>query len=322
MYRLSLRDVLFFVASGLAILVFIWVRQPPTVFSQPAQVATPASSVHSDWQMYRNERFQFQIQYPPNWTIEEADDALEPRVTLTPVQVGVAPAKRSPTASVVIYPRGTPGVVRLGAQETASIQHPYALEKAINFTLNDGSPWASEIHFLQTPSSWGPYSFIWLEAGVEGYIEHCQPLHQSAACDPLFGDNLIRDGAVSKEDRQLTQAIFRTFRFIQTSATTESDEATVASPRPDSRFRPGSTIRGQAPLDWFFEGHIGVSIYDSNNIRIGHTAIPLRDPESGSFNGTVRFANPETSAGSLHLERANPTGDPNVDAAVIVPVIF
>lgn len=86
------------------------------------------------------------------------------------------------------------------------------------------------------------------------------------------------------------------------------------------------TITGEARGPWYFEASFPVEIRDANGIVIGQSHAQAQGEwmttEFVPFTSTVTFTAPTTTLGFLVLKKDNPSGDPERDQAVIIPVRF
>lgn len=86
-------------------------------------------------------------------------------------------------------------------------------------------------------------------------------------------------------------------------------------------------VRGEARGYWFFEGSFPVKLYDATNALL---ATGIAQTTTGEwmtenfvpFEASLTFTLPSTQVGTLVLERDNPSGLPEYDQAVSLPVRF
>lgn len=99
----------------------------------------------------------------------------------------------------------------------------------------------------------------------------------------------------------------------------ESHEAgdTVTSPL---------TVTGQARGGWYFEASFPVKLRDANGNQIAIAPAQAQGDWMTSnfvpFSVTLTFAPPLTATGMLVLERDNPSGLPENDESISIPVTF
>lgn len=85
-------------------------------------------------------------------------------------------------------------------------------------------------------------------------------------------------------------------------------------------------VSGKARGFWFFEANIPVTLKDQNGkvlVQIGMQATSNWMTEDFvPFDGDLIFPTPETEYGVLIIQKDNPSGDPQFDAAYAIPVRF
>jgi len=85
-------------------------------------------------------------------------------------------------------------------------------------------------------------------------------------------------------------------------------------------------VSGKARGTWFFEANIPVTLKDSNGKILAQKGFQAKGEwmteEFVEFEDTLIFATPETEFGVLLIEKDNPSGLPENDAAFAVPVRF
>ncbi|MDO8564455.1 MAG: Gmad2 immunoglobulin-like domain-containing protein [bacterium] len=107
----------------------------------------------------------------------------------------------------------------------------------------------------------------------------------------------------------------------------------IEAPRPNSKVTSPLVVRGMARGNWFFEASFPLKLLDGNGkeIAVSH-AQAQADPATGEvnwmttefvpFEGKLMFSIPETKEGTLILAKDNPSGLPEHDDSLIVPVRF
>lgn len=106
----------------------------------------------------------------------------------------------------------------------------------------------------------------------------------------------------------------------------KTDLIRIASPRPNDTIQSPIRITGEARGFWFFEASFPVKIYDANGKELG-TAIATATEdwmteEFVPFEAMMEFKAPTTAAGTLVLQKDNPSGLPENDDKLVVPVKF
>ncbi|MBD3282110.1 MAG: hypothetical protein GF387_00670 [Candidatus Portnoybacteria bacterium] len=100
----------------------------------------------------------------------------------------------------------------------------------------------------------------------------------------------------------------------------------ITSPRPNEIIQSPLTIKGQAKGTWFFEADFPIKLKDANNntiaTAIAQTTEDWMTEEFISFQAELEFQKPETKEGTLILEKANPSGLPENEDQLIIPIKF
>jgi hypothetical protein len=120
---------------------------------------------------------------------------------------------------------------------------------------------------------------------------------------------------------------------IQAQIDAKSDLITLTSPVPNGVFESGATISGQARGYWFFEASFPFYLTNWDGLIIAEgfaTATgEWMTEEFVPFTTTVEFSNPYTAGdpdfmkrGTLILKKDNPSGLPENDDALEIPVRF
>lgn len=114
---------------------------------------------------------------------------------------------------------------------------------------------------------------------------------------------------------------------INITPSDKSNLIVVASPIKDSEVSSPLTIAGRARGQWFFEGSFPIILVDSyrNIIAEGHATAQGEWTTSDfvKFVGDVEFSNYiKGSRGILILKRDNPSGLPENDDYIEIPIIF
>ncbi len=106
----------------------------------------------------------------------------------------------------------------------------------------------------------------------------------------------------------------------------KSDLIRVSRPRPNEIIGSPLEIRGEARGFWFFEASFPVKLFDDNGSLLA--VIPaqaLGDWMTGDFvpfEAEIEFQLPETRKGILILEKDNPSGLPEYEDELEIPVRF
>jgi hypothetical protein len=105
-----------------------------------------------------------------------------------------------------------------------------------------------------------------------------------------------------------------------------SDQIKVSKPQPNQMVESPLIIEGEARGTWFFEATFPVKLYDTNgDIIATHFAQAQGEwmtQDFVSFKAQLVFEKPTIDAGVLTLEKDNPSGLPENDASIEIPVRF
>ena len=113
----------------------------------------------------------------------------------------------------------------------------------------------------------------------------------------------------------------------------ETDRIRVEAPRPGDVVESPLVVRGEARGSWYFEADFPVVLVDWDGLIIADGIARARDDwmtedfvpfrAELSFNSPYEEGDPDyMQRGTLILQRANPSGLPENDAAVEVPLRF
>lgn len=103
---------------------------------------------------------------------------------------------------------------------------------------------------------------------------------------------------------------------------------TVDSPRPDSVVTSPLTVTGRARGYWFFEASFPVSLVNWDGLIIGQGIATAKEDwmteDLVEFEAVLTFEKPTLypERGALILQRDNPSGLPENDAALEIPIRY
>lgn len=101
----------------------------------------------------------------------------------------------------------------------------------------------------------------------------------------------------------------------------------ITEPKPNAIVTNPIPFRGEARGTWYFEASFPVELLDANGKQLAQ-AIATAEGEWMTeafvpFSGTISWSEiPETSSGILRFHRNNPSGLPEYEASVDIPVMF
>lgn len=185
------------------------------------------------WNIYKNETYQFEISYPPDWNIYESKE-LPPIDTVGAINIykgtdsgnpGFMPPENE--TFVGIYPRGSDAPVFLGGSLSSEGREGKNInevrgENVRENILDNGQVWRIGIGFNKAPSSWLNHGLISASVKVENPIEVCikngKEIGWSECNHPSFEPNYdyIRlNGKINSEDMKTIRQILSTFKFLE-----------------------------------------------------------------------------------------------------------
>jgi hypothetical protein len=99
------------------------------------------------------------------------------------------------------------------------------------------------------------------------------------------------------------------------------------SPRPNQEIESPLIIQGEARGNWFFEASFPVVLTNWDGLIIAQTIAQAKGEwmteDFVQFEATLEFENPEgNNKGTLILKKDNPSGLPEYDDALEVPIVF
>jgi len=105
-----------------------------------------------------------------------------------------------------------------------------------------------------------------------------------------------------------------------------ADTIRIDSPRPNAKILSPLAITGQARGTWYFEASFPVVLLDGNGAQIGSGIAQAQSDwmteDFVPYSATVEFTTPATATGTLILKKDNPSGLPENDKQLTVPVKF
>lgn len=113
---------------------------------------------------------------------------------------------------------------------------------------------------------------------------------------------------------------------VPTSTPTSTEPVVVFSPQVNAVITSPVTISGQARGLWFFEASFPVKIVDANGQLLGIAPAQAQadwmTEDFVPFQTIVEFTQPSTSSGFIVLAKDNPSGLPEHDAEIRLPIRF
>lgn len=105
-----------------------------------------------------------------------------------------------------------------------------------------------------------------------------------------------------------------------------SDLIQVTSPTMNEQVDSPLIITGKARGTWYFEASFPIKIYDANNNLLGTTTAAAQSDwmteDFVNFTASLNFTLPTTTTGTIVLHNDNPSGLPQNDKSLTIPVTF
>ena len=106
----------------------------------------------------------------------------------------------------------------------------------------------------------------------------------------------------------------------------KDDLIRVSSPRPNTVITSPLTVKGMARGNWFFEASFPVRLFNGNGEKISQGIAQAEGEwmttDFVPFKVTLTFATPTTTTGTLLLDKDDPSGLPENEDALRIPVRF
>ena len=110
------------------------------------------------------------------------------------------------------------------------------------------------------------------------------------------------------------------------NAAEKRDLIRLASPRPNDVVKSPLLLEGEARGTWYFEASFPVSLYDGNGKLLARAPAEAQSEWMTEnfvpFKLGLKFDMPGTETGFLVLEKDNPSGEPQFDDELKIPVKF
>ena len=113
---------------------------------------------------------------------------------------------------------------------------------------------------------------------------------------------------------------------VATSTPTLAERVIVTSPASGSQVGKTFTVVGEAPGPWYFEASFPIKVVDANNNFIGQGIAKAQTDwmtvGQVPFTATVTISGNYSGPGTLVLLKDNPSGMPENDDSVSVPIVI
>ena len=194
------------------------------IFNDTETVGQIKESEKSEWKIYTNDEYGFQLDFPKNWTIYESfeDEKLEISFYKDQFYNDFPLDYFSNTTHFSIYPNGIAQSGVIGIQKE-SLEINSKINESVNNVNNfvlEGSDqsWVTFINFENPPENWKSWGFVLMRNKIGNYEEKCFNGEQEVTiyeCNPFEGDNIKRFGEINNDDLDTQLKILETFRFIK-----------------------------------------------------------------------------------------------------------
>ncbi len=106
----------------------------------------------------------------------------------------------------------------------------------------------------------------------------------------------------------------------------KTDLIVLASVQPNQKITSPVTLNGKARGYWYFEASFPVELLDGNGNRLAQGIATAKEDwmteDFVQFEATLNFVKPETTKGTLVLHKDNPSGLPEHEDELRIPVMF
>ncbi|MGM0482694.1 MAG: Gmad2 immunoglobulin-like domain-containing protein [Patescibacteria group bacterium] len=299
-------------------------------------------------QTFKNEGFGFEVKYPKDWNSATGTDPVSPKFNFytKPQGIPVDPPfdHLANITNTSVFPQGIP-TEEIFSQtipvNEGGIDFPYDLsDDSEVYVLEDNTPFAAYLklaeHELTEKENWNDSGFIWVRAYINNMESRCMRDGEEVGrdeCDPLVeGDQIIRTGEINEKEWEEAVKIAESFTFLEADdQTTEEGDITITSPEPNQVIESPLELQGKARGSWFFEATAPVLLVDEDGQNIARGTIEAQGDwmteNFVEFKGEITFEEPENLAessdsGTLIFQKANPSGLPENDEAMEIPVLF
>lgn len=291
----------------------------------------PTTIDTTNWQTYASEQYNFSIRYPQDWEIAVGTLIIDPAISIYKPNSSTStpPFNHFIDAThVSVYPHGIATEGEVGQTATSSIATSYDTDSLYDFTLNNDLPWATYLNPAKEPASWNQSGFIWAKVSLEDVFTRCLNTDNEAValnqCLEIPKNNnleLIHQGEINKHDRAIQEEIIKSFQWEAAQA-----PISITTPKANQTITSPLEITGQARGTWYFEAVFPIELQDMNGNVIARTNAQATEnwmtENFVPFTATLTFTSPTTANGLLVVKKDNPSGLPQNDAMITVPIKF
>jgi hypothetical protein len=132
--------------------------------------------------------------------------------------------------------------------------------------------------------------------------------------------------SITLSDVTLTSVMLVTTKPTADAGTSHDDKIRVAGPLPDQEVASPLTVTGEARGNWYFEASFPVKLFDADGKELA--AVPAQaqgewmTEDFVPFKAELTFTALATATGTLVLKKDNPSGLPQYDDEISIPVKF
>lgn len=110
------------------------------------------------------------------------------------------------------------------------------------------------------------------------------------------------------------------------NALEKADLIRVTNPRPGEPISSPLVVEGEARGYWFFEASFPIFLFNESGSVIASAVVQAESDwmtkDFVSFRATLEFREPTSKQGTLLLQKDNPSGLPEHDDELVIPVMF
>lgn len=297
------------------------------------------------WTPLQVQGFDFQLRYPEQeWSVAvDTSFSMSPKFNIYMQPAGASldlPLDHFANVShFSLFPRGIPTEGLFGKTRPFRLKAPFPISgESRLYLLEDGTPFAGMVKPARPPERWTDAGFVWMRVRTEDMEVRCIRDGREISreeCDPLVaGDRIARTGTVDERTWETELAMLETLRF-DAADLPDQDERTITltEPRPEAVVSSPLEVSGRARGPWYFEGSFPVVLTNWDGLIIAESQAEAQDEwtteEFVPFEAVLVFEPPYAPGdpdfmrgGTLIFRKANPSGLPENDEAVEIPVRF
>ncbi|MEX0918129.1 MAG: hypothetical protein WDZ93_03160 [Candidatus Paceibacterota bacterium] len=222
--KLGNTGILFLAAIGALIISVLFIVLLLNVTDETKEgFDTMDATETTTWVTYENETYNFSLEHPSDWRINVSEDEPgTPKINVYPPETDTSTLPfthhSEEVTHVSVFPHGIPTEGFFGEATESSVDLSVPVERASDFVLDDGIPFAT-IAFLNTDTNaWTESGFLFAHVRVADQKVICMREGEELpanACDPLMGDTLVRSGSIDSARRAATVRILESFTFTE-----------------------------------------------------------------------------------------------------------